>query len=168
MTGEYPNLEAMAAGTISGAWREWPMMRPEAKALLAELAALREENARLTSEVERVKLLLGRAAQEINCAGPVDHRIRVMRREHSELVDRLTRERDEARAKLARCVEKLGEAAMSLETIADAAGSRDAENQFLRLRVDELGLTRLRVRSRRSITGSLKPPRRSWRGAWRR
>lgn len=58
----------------------------------------------------------------------VDHRIRVLRREHSELVERLTRERDEARAevekerayadasnqdaiaaeaKLARCVEAL-------------------------------------------------------------
>jgi hypothetical protein len=45
---------------------------------------------RLRAEVERVKLLLGKAAQEIHCAGPVDHRIRVMRREHSELVTQLT------------------------------------------------------------------------------
>jgi hypothetical protein len=53
------------------------------RALVAERDALR-------AEVERVKLLLGKAAQEIHCAGPVDHRIRVMRREHSELVIRLT------------------------------------------------------------------------------
>lgn len=52
----------------------------------------------LLADWERVKLLLGKAAQEIHCAGPVDHRIRVLRREHAALVERLTRERDEARA----------------------------------------------------------------------
>lgn len=41
MTGEYPNLEAMAAGTISGAWREWPRVRDEAEAALAEIRRLR-------------------------------------------------------------------------------------------------------------------------------
>jgi hypothetical protein len=44
---DYPNIRAMAAGTISGAWREWPLVRGEAKALLAERDALRAEVARL-------------------------------------------------------------------------------------------------------------------------
>ena len=34
---DYPNIRAMAAGTIAGAWREWPRVQPEAKALLAAL-----------------------------------------------------------------------------------------------------------------------------------
>jgi hypothetical protein len=38
---DYPNLEAMASGTISGRFREWPRVRPEAKAALAELLRLR-------------------------------------------------------------------------------------------------------------------------------
>lgn len=48
---DYPNIEAMASGTISGKFTEWPRVRPEAKALLAELAALREENARLKADM---------------------------------------------------------------------------------------------------------------------
>jgi hypothetical protein len=34
---DYPNIRAMASGTISGTWREWPKVRPEAKALLDRL-----------------------------------------------------------------------------------------------------------------------------------
>lgn len=33
---DYPNIRAIAAGTISGAFRDWPQVRPEAKALLAD------------------------------------------------------------------------------------------------------------------------------------
>lgn len=49
----YPNIEAMASGTISGRFEEWPKVRPEANALLAEVAALREENARLRDALLR-------------------------------------------------------------------------------------------------------------------
>ena len=35
---DYPNIEAIAHGTISGSFADWPRVKPEAKALLAELA----------------------------------------------------------------------------------------------------------------------------------
>jgi multidrug efflux pump subunit AcrA (membrane-fusion protein) len=38
---------------------------------------------------------LADAAREINCAGPVAHRIRVLRQEHAQTVAQLTRERDD-------------------------------------------------------------------------
>ena len=38
---DHPNVRAIATGTISGAFREWPRVQPEAKALLAERDALR-------------------------------------------------------------------------------------------------------------------------------
>ena len=45
MSDRYPNIEAIAAGCVAGNFREWPMVRPEAKRLLAErdqlLAALK-------------------------------------------------------------------------------------------------------------------------------
>jgi len=44
---DYPNIRAMASGTISGEWREWPKVRSEAKALLAERDTLRAEVGRL-------------------------------------------------------------------------------------------------------------------------
>ena len=37
---DHPNIRAIAAGTIAGAFREWPRVQPEAKALLAERDAL--------------------------------------------------------------------------------------------------------------------------------
>jgi septal ring factor EnvC (AmiA/AmiB activator) len=43
---------------------------------------------------------LSKAAYEIPCAGPIYHRIRVLRRRHAETVATLERERDEARGKL--------------------------------------------------------------------
>ena len=75
---DYPNIEAMASGTISGKFTEWPRVRPEAKALLAELAALREENARLRGYMRPDQI------------------------EEAETVTKLIRERDEARAEVAR------------------------------------------------------------------
>lgn len=47
-----------------------------------EIRQLRRETARLGEE-------LSNAAREINCAGPVDHRIRVLKREHADCVRRL-------------------------------------------------------------------------------
>jgi hypothetical protein len=37
---KYPNLEAIAQGAIAGNFREWPQVRPEAQALLAERSTL--------------------------------------------------------------------------------------------------------------------------------
>lgn len=47
----YPNIEALADGRISGAFREWPLLRQEAKALLARLAAREAELALLKAPV---------------------------------------------------------------------------------------------------------------------
>ena len=44
---DHPNIRAIAAGTIAGAFREWPRVQPEAKALLAEREVLRAEVERL-------------------------------------------------------------------------------------------------------------------------
>ena len=37
----YPNLEALATGRVSGNYSEWPEMRPEASQVLAEVKRLR-------------------------------------------------------------------------------------------------------------------------------
>ena len=50
---DHPNVRAIATGTISGAFREWPRVQPEAKALLAERDALRADLSRTLAEVER-------------------------------------------------------------------------------------------------------------------
>ena len=39
---EYPNLDAILSGTISGAFRDWPTVRPELIKLVAELQRLKE------------------------------------------------------------------------------------------------------------------------------
>lgn len=51
---DYPNLEAMASGTISGRFSEWPRVRPEAKAALAELRRLRGVEAELVELRARI------------------------------------------------------------------------------------------------------------------
>ena len=73
-------------------------MTPFEKALAwHKLSAWRNPNDRavqhvnaIVAELERVKLALGDAAREINCAGPVDHRIRVLREELSDEIRRRT------------------------------------------------------------------------------
>ena len=128
---DYPNIEAMASGTISGKFTEWPRVRPEAKALLAELAALREENARLRGYMRPDQI------------------------EEAETVTKLIRERDEARAevekerayadasnqdavaaeaKLARCVEALGEIRVrSLAAKTHEVGPLEAKGRLTRI-----------------------------------
>ena len=39
----YPNIEAIANGTISGEFRDWIKIKPEAKAILIELDNLKSE-----------------------------------------------------------------------------------------------------------------------------
>ena len=41
---EYPNLDAILSGTISGEFRDWPAVRPELIKLVAELERLRRIN----------------------------------------------------------------------------------------------------------------------------
>lgn len=41
------------------------------------------------SEIERLRMELAEAAREIHCAGSVAHRIRVMKREHADEIERL-------------------------------------------------------------------------------
>ena len=80
----YPNIEAIASGTISGEFRDWVKVKPEAKALLAELLKLREENARLKDLAADAEA----GAKENAALLELSYRKR----------DSLTRERDEARA----------------------------------------------------------------------
>ena len=41
---EYPNLDAILAGTIGGNFRDWPAVRPELIKLVAEVEKLKAEN----------------------------------------------------------------------------------------------------------------------------
>lgn len=41
---KYPNLSAISNGTISGRFSEWPLVKPEAIAVLRELAAMTKRN----------------------------------------------------------------------------------------------------------------------------
>jgi len=86
--------------------RAWPKYRYDSG---YEIGADSDQKtiAALVAEVERVKMLLGKAAQEIHCAGPVDHRIRVLRREHADLVLRLADRAERAEAALRLALEEL-------------------------------------------------------------
>lgn len=55
----YPNIEALAAGTISGHFREWPRVQPEAKGILLEVKDLRSEVERLRSYIKLQAALRG-------------------------------------------------------------------------------------------------------------
>lgn len=55
----------------------------------------------IVKEIKQLKqlgYLLGEAAREINCAGPVAHRIRVLKKEWSEYIDKLEKENQKLRA----------------------------------------------------------------------
>ena len=41
------------------------------------------------AEIKRLGLALSEAAQEINCAGPVDHRIRILKKEYEDRIQQL-------------------------------------------------------------------------------
>ena len=56
----YPNIEAIANGTISGAFRNWPKVRPEAKALLAELDLVNQA----LEQLEQISVLVGKRPGE--------------------------------------------------------------------------------------------------------
>lgn len=43
---DYPNLRAQAQGAVSGSLTEWPQLRAEAKAALAEIARLRAKESK--------------------------------------------------------------------------------------------------------------------------
>lgn len=62
-----------------------------------ELEQLKAANVGLVAELSRVQTALAEAAREINCAGPVAHRIRVLKQEWSEHIDRLEAELAEAK-----------------------------------------------------------------------
>jgi hypothetical protein len=63
-------------------------------------APLVERLAATLDQAMRVRSALAEAAREINCAGPVAHRIRVLRAEHEEQVKALVNARDRLEAKL--------------------------------------------------------------------
>lgn len=63
----------------------------------------------LTAEIRHLRRLLAEAASEIHCAGPVAHRIRVLKREHGERVERLERQLAETRGARDAAVAERGE-----------------------------------------------------------
>lgn len=48
---DYPNIHAIATDTISGRFSEWPRVKPEAVAILAELSKVRGAIAQLKAQV---------------------------------------------------------------------------------------------------------------------
>jgi hypothetical protein len=85
---DYPNIRAMASGTISGAWREWPLVRPEAKALLAERDTLRAQLTERDAKVEAFGLVK-HLREQLADAGNVQRTLRAE-------VERLKIQRDAA------------------------------------------------------------------------
>lgn len=90
----YPNIYAIAAGTIAGLFRDWPRVRPEAQALLERLAAVEADVDGLSRDRGMLKSVHGALVDAGYTMGAIG-------RCESELVRQLTRERDEARAELA-------------------------------------------------------------------
>lgn len=90
----FPNIEAIAAGCISGDFREWPAVRPEARDLLARLAAVEADVDRLSRDRGMLVAVHG-ALVDAGCTmGEIGHC-------EADLARQLTRERDEGRAELA-------------------------------------------------------------------
>lgn len=66
---DYPNIDAIAHGNISGRFSEWPRVRPEAKAILARIESLEDELAaanKQTIEQHRIVQDLGRELRAAN------------------------------------------------------------------------------------------------------
>ena len=96
---DYPNIRAMAAGTISGAWREWPLVRGEAKALLAERDTLRAEVKRqVQTGVEWAATWASNQAELVSLRQRADDCCRIGEQTCAALVA----ERDALRAEIAR------------------------------------------------------------------
>lgn len=90
----WPNIHAIAVGTIAGPFRDWPRVRPEAQALLERLAAIEADVDSLSHDRGMLKAVHG-ALVDAGCV------MGAIGRCEAELVRQVTRERDEARAELA-------------------------------------------------------------------
>ena len=129
---DYPNIRAMASGTISGAWREWPLVRGEAKALLAERDALRLAVAKL--EDERKFWAGGDAMARLKA-----HDLRAESVRLSEELGEALFERDALR-------EGSDEDARALLRLSDLLTAAEAERDALRTRVEAVLALRHRLR----------------------
>lgn len=71
MKGEYPNLEMLTRGCVSGRLSEWPRLKTEAARMLAELAQLRgvaieaRDHLHTKQDMDRVRQLAYDALQGI-------------------------------------------------------------------------------------------------------
>lgn len=95
-------VATIAAMTIDGSTSDARIQRFAAQRvrIMSAVDTLAAENARLTAELAAARKELADAAREINCAGPVAHRIRVLRQELSDENARLTAALDRARENL--------------------------------------------------------------------
>jgi predicted RNase H-like nuclease (RuvC/YqgF family) len=83
---------------------------------------LETENAQLRKERDNVRDLLATAANRINCAGPVHHRIDVLRAEHKEECDALRASLQEIRYCLRGVLEQHPPILAAIERAAQVAG----------------------------------------------
>jgi multidrug resistance efflux pump len=77
-------------------------------------AQLRADLAAAQARHRTVALALGKAAQEIHCAGPVDHRIRVLRRQLSAAIETQEARAEAAETQLTRLREGIEKALWTL------------------------------------------------------
>jgi hypothetical protein len=71
------------------------------------------------AQLEQAQLALGDAAREINVAGPVDHRIRILKTEWSRTILRLQEEKRAAESEVTKLREALRRAINFIEETAD-------------------------------------------------
>ena len=73
-----------------------PILSDPSTGICAAIAELIETR----QQLRQVQLLLGKAASEINCAGPVDHRIRMLKQKHAGDYEALMKENEALRKEL--------------------------------------------------------------------
>ena len=95
---------------------QWANLHAEAQ---QKLRAAESALADRTEERDKYAQRLAEAAQEINCAGPVAHRIRVLKREHADALASMKAERDGLRT----LVQDVARAIRGLAPVTDEARS---------------------------------------------
>jgi hypothetical protein len=84
------------------------------------------------AQLEQAQLALGDAAREINVAGPVDHRIRILKTEWSRTILRLQEEKRAAESEVTKLREALRRAINFIEETADGMCVNPATMKDLR------------------------------------
>ena len=77
-------------------------------------------------QLAEARQALSEAAQEINCAGPVAHRIRILKQEHATQIEEAQQAREQMNREIAESLASAGKACQEL------AGERDTYARLLR------------------------------------